>query len=203
MSTGDQGDGPRYYPSGPSSGQYSQYPQNPYGPGATGDPYAYTPYAQQPAGLPPVPAAPARRPGTVIGAFVLAVLSALPFLVLGVLGMAVPITEDMFPAELGLPAMLTQYGVSFDQFLQAVRLMLALIAVLAVVYVALAAAAFARRGWGRVAVTVLTVLFDLFLLLNVGGAGSGAAIVLLPVLLSAAGVALLYVRPSAAWFARL
>ncbi|MFR9801625.1 hypothetical protein ACL02T_04880 [Pseudonocardia sp. RS010] len=212
MSTGDQGEGPRYYPGGPSAGQYAQYPQNPYPQGApqgaptgprAGDPqsgqYAYSPYSSGSASSGAEPQA-VRRPATMIGALVLLVLSALPFLVFGVLGLFVPISQEMFPPELGLDALLTQYNVSFDQFLQAVRLLLALAAVLALVYIGMAVAAFAGKSWGRITVTALTVLFCGFLLLNLGGPGS-SLIVLVPVVLAVAGVVLMFVRPSAAWFA--
>jgi hypothetical protein len=210
VSTGSQGEGPRYYPSGPSTGQYPQYPQNPYPQGASpaGEPYggasqsgqyAYSPYSQDPAPTPDEPRA-VRRPATMIGALVLLVLSAVPFLVFGVLGLFVPISQDMFPPELGLDAMLTQYNVSFDQFLQAVRLLLALVAVLALVYIGLAVAAFAGRSWGRIATTALTVLFCGFLLLNLGG-GASSLVVLGPVVLAVAGVVLMFLRPSAEWFA--
>ncbi|WP_345384612.1 hypothetical protein [Pseudonocardia yuanmonensis] len=224
MSTGNQGEGPRYYPSGPSTGQYAQYPQNPYPHGGAqgvppgGDPqagqhggqhqsgqypggqFAYSPYAEA---SPPGDAEPrqVRRPGTMVGALVLLVLSAVPFLVFGVLGLFLPISKDMFPPELGLDAMLTQYNVTFDQFLQAVRLLLALVAALALVYMGLAVAAFAGRSWGRVAVTALTVLFCGFLLLNLGGGGASSLLVIAPVVLAVAGVVLMFVRPSANWFA--
>jgi hypothetical protein len=135
-----------------------------------------------------------------VGALVLLVLSALPFVVFGVLGLFVQISEQMFPPELGLDAMLTQYNVSFDQFLQAVRLLLALVAVLALVYIGIAVAAFAGRSWGRVAVTALTVLFCGFLLLNIGG-GASSLVILVPVVLALGGVVLMFVRPSAEWFA--
>jgi hypothetical protein len=214
VSTGSQGEGPRYYPSGPSTGEYAQYPQNPYphgGPQGAPPPgtphagapqtgqYAYSPYSQGPA---PADAEPrqVRRPATMVGALILLVLSAVPFLVFGVLGLFVPISQDMFPSELGLDAMLTQYNVSFDQFLQAVRLLLALVAVLALVYVGIAIAAFAGKSWGRVTATALTALFCGFLLLNVGGGGS-SLIVLAPVVLAVAGVVLMFLRPSAEWFA--
>jgi hypothetical protein len=215
VSTGNQGEGPRYYPSGPSTGQYAQYPQNPYPQGVQpgGEPqagpstggrytgqFAYSPYSQAPT---PSEAGPreVRRPGTMVGALVLLVLSAVPFLVFGVLGLFVPISQDMFPPELGLDAMLTQYNVSFDQFLQAVRLLLALVAVLALVYIGIAVAAFAGKSWGRVAATALTVLFCGFLLLNLGGGGASSLIVVAPVVLAVAGVVLMFVRPSADWFA--
>jgi hypothetical protein len=223
VSTGSQGDeGPRYYPSGPSTGRYPQYPQNPYPQGSapadapqgaqhpadrssgtqyTGGQYAYSPYAQAPTPSVDEPRR-VRRPATMAGALVLLVLSALPFLVFGVLGLFVPISQDMFPPELGLDALLTQYNVSFDQFLQAVRLLLALVAVLALVFIGLAVAAFAGKAWGRIATTVLTVLFCGFLLLNLGGGGS-SLVVLAPVVLAVAGVVLMFVRPSAEWFAGL
>lgn len=210
VSTGSQGEGPRYYPSGPSTGQYAQYPQNPYPQGAppAGSPhagppqpgqYAYSPYSQVPTPSLDDPRE-VRRPATMVGALVLLVLSALPFVVFGVLGLFVQISEQMFPPELGLDAMLTQYNVSFDQFLQAVRLLLALVAVLALVYIGIAVAAFAGRSWGRVAVTALTVLFCGFLLLNIGG-GASSLVILVPVVLALGGVVLMFVRPSAEWFA--
>ncbi|WP_156068060.1 hypothetical protein [Pseudonocardia halophobica] len=214
MSTGSQGEGPRYYPSGPSTGQYAQYPQNPYphggpqggpppntpyGDAAQSAQYAYSPYSPDPAPAAEEPRQ-VRRPATMIGALVLLVLSAVPFLVFGVLGLFVPISQDMFPPELGLDAMLTQYNVSFDQFLQAVRLLLALVAVLALVYIGMAVAAFAGKSWGRIATTALTVLFCGFLLLNLGG-GASSLVVLAPVVLAVAGVVLMFLRPSAEWFA--
>jgi hypothetical protein len=211
----DPSDQPRYdpYSGGPSSGQYAQYPQNPYGTGSSGtpygyqqqapQPYAYNPYGQQqpgPGAYDPEPEA-VRRPGAMVGALVLLVVSALPFLVFGVLGLFVPITQAQFPAELGLDALLTQYNVTFDQFLQAVRLIVALVAVLALVYIVFASLAFGGRNWARIATTVLTVIFAAFLLFNMAGAGSASILVLAPVVLSVAGVVLMFVGPSGRWFA--
>ncbi|GAA1868314.1 hypothetical protein GCM10009836_55990 [Pseudonocardia ailaonensis] len=213
MSTpSDPSDQPRYdpYSGGPSSGQYAQYPQNPYGSGSSGNPYGYQqpqPYAYSPYGQQPSPGAfdpepeVVPRPGAMVGALILLVLSALPFLVFGVLGLFVPITQSQFPTELGLDALLTQYNVTFDQFLQAVRLIVALVAVLALVYILFAALAFGGRNWARIASTVLTVIFAVFLLLNIAGAGVASALVLAPVVLSVLGVVLMFVRPSARWFA--
>lgn len=212
---GEQQESPRYQPyaNGPSSGQYAQYPQNPYGAGSSGNPYgygqqpqpyAYSPYGQQftPGQADPEPEV-VRRPGAMVGSLVLLVLSALPFLVFGVLGLFVPITPAQFPAELGLDGLLAQYDVTFDQFLQAVRLILALVAVLSLLYVLFAGFAFGGRNWARIASTVLTVLFAGFLLLNIGSAGTGLStlVVLAPVIASVAGVALMFVPASARWFA--
>ena len=201
VTTGDQPEGPRYYPSGSpsagSSGQYAQYPQNPYG-ATSGNPYPYTPYS--PSAFEPEPPKP-KRPGAVVGAFVLLVLAALPFCVFGVFGLFVPITQDMFPAELGLDALLQQYNVSFDEFVQSVRLIIAVVAVLSLLYIGLAAAALAGKNWGRIAVTVLTVLFGGFLLLGLGSGGSATLAALAPIVLSVAGVVLLFRRRSSEWFA--
>jgi hypothetical protein len=195
VSTGD--DGPRYYPQSGPAGGYQPY-QPPRPDMSEPDQYAYSPY--QPGAFEPAPPT-LRRPGTVIGALVVLVLSALPFLVFGVAGLFVPITQDMFPPELGLDALLTQYNVSFAEFLQAVRLIVGLVAVLALAYIGCAVAAFLGSRGGRIGVTVLTVIFVGFLLLNVVGAGSATAVVLVPALLAVLGVVLLFLRPSADWFA--
>lgn len=204
MSTGDEG--PRYHPQG-STGQYAQYPQNPYAAGAPQNPFPYTPYSQAP--TPPAPsgpAAPMRRPGTVVAGVALVIVSALPFVVLGVLSLFVPLTqadlEAALPPDFGLTQTLADAQISFDQLLQALRLMFALVTLLALVYVALALTALTGRRWARTVVTVLTGIFAVFLVLNLSVSAAGL-IVAVPLLLSVAGVVLLHRRPSAEWFARL
>ncbi|GAA4557358.1 hypothetical protein [Pseudonocardia xishanensis] len=202
MSTGDEG--PRYYPNGPSSGQYAQYPQNPYASGAPQNPFPYTPYSQAP--TPPAPPEPVRRPGTVVLGVVLLVVSALPFVVLGAMSLFVPLTqadiEAALPPDFNLAQTLTDAQITFDQLLQALRLIFALVTLLSLVYVALALTVLTGRRWARTVVTVLTVLFALFLVLNISASAAGL-IVALPLVLSVAGVVLLYRRPSTEWLARL
>ena len=210
MSTGDEG--PRYYPNGPSSGQYAQYPQNPYGSVAPQNgnqnrpenPYPYTPYSQDP--TPAEPREPVRRPGTVVAGVALLVVSALPFVVLGVLSLFVPLTqadlEAALPPGFNLAQTLADGQISFEQLLEALRLMFALITLLAVAYVALSLTALTGRRWARTVVTVLTAIFAVFLVLNLSASAAGL-IVAVPLVASVAGVVLLHRRPSAAWFARL
>ncbi len=73
-------------------------------------------------------------------------------------------------------------------------------------YILFAVLAFLGRNWARIAVTVLTGLFAIFLLFGFLTSGFDAASMglgLLFIVLPVAGVALMYVKPSAAWFAAL
>lgn len=219
-----------YNSSGPSTGHYPQYPQNPYGPQAGGwygapqqpypQPYAPPQYAppQQagyggtdvyggwsppPAGMVAEPEAP-RRPRSVALGMVLMILAALPFLILGILGTTVPLTRDMFPPELGLDALLAQSALTFEQLVDAVRVLLAFIALLALAYIVLAVVAFTGRNWARVTATVLTAVFAVVMLLNLPGVlGNPSALVLVlaPVVLGIAGVLLMRSAQASAWFA--
>jgi hypothetical protein len=214
-----------YNSSGPSTGHYPQYPQNPYGPQAGGwygapqqpypQPYAppqqagyggtdvYGGWSPPPAGMVAEPEAP-RRPASVALGMVLMILAALPFLILGIAGMTVPLTRDMFPPEIGLDGLLAQSTLTFEQLVQAVRVLLAFIALLALVYIVLAVVAFIGRNWARVTATVLTAVFSVIMLLNLPGVlgdPSALAVVLAPVVLGIAGVLLMRTPPASAWFA--
>ncbi|MCW0215668.1 MAG: hypothetical protein OJJ54_20115 [Pseudonocardia sp.] len=228
-----------YNSTGPSTGRYAQYPQNPYGPGAGGwqnppqphqpqtyQPQTYQPQPHQPQTPPPPnppgygtdvyggwsPPSPApeaepaavRRPGSVLAATIVLIVAALPFLVGGITAMTVPLTQDLFPPEVGLDALLAQSGLTFDQLVEGLRVLFALVALMAVAYIAFALVAFTGRNWGRIAVTVLTALFAVVMLLNAPGLlGSPLTllVVLAPVVLGIVGVILLRGAPASAWFA--
>jgi hypothetical protein len=201
VSTGE--DGPRYIPP-KSGGSYAQYPQNPYGANA-GNPYPYTPYASTPS-QPEPPQAPRTRPGTVVAGVAMLVVSALPFVVLGVLSLFTPLTQaelqSVLPPELNLEQTLTDANVTFDQLLQALRLMFAIITLLSLAFVAVSLVALTGKRWARTTVTALGVLFAIFLVLNLSVSGAGL-LVAVPLVLLVAGIVLLHRRPSSEWFARL
>ncbi|MCF7552943.1 hypothetical protein [Pseudonocardia sp. WMMC193] len=205
MSSGE--DGPRYIPPR-SGGGYAQYPQNPYGSNA-GQPYPYTPYSapsQPSAPQDHTPAPPRRRPGTVVAGVVLLVVAALPFVVLGVLSLVTPLTQaelqSVLPPDLNLEQTLAQANVTFDQLLQALRLMFAIITLLALAFVAVSLTALTGRRWARTVATVLGVLFAIFLVLNLSVSAAGL-VVAVPLVLLIAGIVLLHRRPSSDWFAKL
>jgi hypothetical protein len=135
---------------------------------------------------------------------VLMIIAALPFLIGGIAGTTVPLTRDLFPPELGLDALLAQSALTFEQLVEAVRVLLALIALLALAYMVLAVVAFTGRNWARVTVTVLTAVFSVVMLLNLPGVLGdplALAVVLAPVVLGIVGVLLMRSAQASAWFA--
>lgn len=192
---GDQGLAPGQQPQG--------YPYNPY---AQPTPYGQSPYGGgYPAGLDAKAAAPATRPGIMVLGLVLMILAALPFLAFGVLFLVVPLDTSLIPPELLDAPELAQAGITAESLLSFVRIIGGVFAVLALLYILFAVLAFLGRNWSRILVTVMTVGFSLFLLLGAvsGGAADAAsiAILLTPIVLAVAGVAILFVPAARQYFA--
>lgn len=192
---GDQGLEPGQQPQG--------YPYNPY---AQPTPYGQSPYGggQYPAGLDKA-AAPAVRPGIMVLGLVLMILAALPFLAFGVLFLVVPLDSTTIPPEVFNNPQLAEAGVTAETLISILRVFGGVFVVLALLYITFAILAFLGRNWSRILVTVMTVGFSLFLLLGAvsGGAADAASIVILltPVVLAAAGVAILFVPAARQYFA--
>ena len=184
-------------------------------------PYVYNPYANvsypssyptTPAGLggAPMPEAPKRRPGSVHLALVLLVLSALPYLLFGlvVLLVADQSAGALPPDDL---AELQRLGVDPAQL---VRTSGTVMLVVAGIFLLLAVLAWTGRGWARGLVAAMTVGFVLIVLamvvLVMTAAGSqglpvdNAALLLLalPAVLALAGVALMLGPAARQWFSR-
>lgn len=191
---------PAKYGQQPEYGQPAQYGQQPY-PGPEGR-YAYNPYGpapQYPAGLGDKGVESAARPRIMVLALVLLILSALPFLVVGVLLLVLPIDASSIPPELNLEQQLADANVTLEALVGVLRAGGAVALVLAAVYIALAVLAFLGRNWARIVLTIMTVGFTFLLLaaMLVGGAGIGGLVFLLVVVLaSVAGIALLFAPDS-------
>ncbi|MBW0118169.1 hypothetical protein [Pseudonocardia abyssalis] len=189
------------YPGPANQGQ--SYPYNPYG---QASPYGQSPYGGYPAGLDDKASGPVTRPGIMVLALVLKVLAALPYLAFGVLFLVVPLDASLIPPELLDAPELAEAGLTTETLLSVVRVIGGFFAVLAVLYILFAVLAFAGRNWSRILVTVMTVGFALFLLFAAvsGGAAdpASAAILLGPVALAVAGVVILFLPASNAYFSR-
>lgn len=178
-------------------------PQHPEArhPGAP-DPYVYDPYGPSyPA--PPEPP-PRRRPGLMVLSLVLMIVAALPFLVLGLLFLVVPLNAGSLPPEVLDSPRLQQAGATPDLLISAFRLVAGVVLVASVLYLLFGVLAFAGRNWARIVTAVLTVGFALLLaaaLVAGGGAVDTVAIagLLLVVVLGAA--AILFSPGVNAWYA--
>ena len=200
-------DGPRSDPPYPAQRPYGPTPYDE--PGAL--PHVYNPYGNvsypatypaPPAGLgPDHPVAPARRPGSVNLALVLMLLSALPYLLIGLLAFAG--AGDIAAAV--PPEALPQLPPGTD-LASLVRTTGAVMLGVVVVFLLLAVLAWSGRGWARALAAAMVGGFALMVLASVAStAAVGALPVLLlvvPVLLAAVGVALLFGSAARAWFSR-
>ena len=200
-------DGPRSDPPYPAQRPYGPTPYDE--PGAL--PHVYNPYGNvsypatypaPPAGLGPDQSmAPARRPGSVHLALVLMLLSALPYLLIGLLAFAG--AGDIAAAV--PPEALPQLPPGTD-LASLVRTTGAVMLGVVVVFLLLAVLAWSGRGWARALAAAMVGGFALMVLASVAStAAVGALPVLLlivPVLLAAAGVALLFGSAARAWFSR-
>lgn len=193
---------PQYGP-----GQYGepQYGQPQYGQRYPGSPYPYNPYGagQEPAGL-DGGAEPAPRPGIMHLALVLLTLSTLPFLLSAMVLLLAPAATFLTPDVVDAVA---DVDPTFDPagLLPLVRIFGGLLLGLALLYVLLAVLAHRGANVARITLTVLTVLFDLLLLLAAAGGFAvdpvSALILLVVVAMSVAGVVLMYLPRSSRFFA--
>lgn len=169
-----------------------------------GGQYPYNPYpttAAAPAGL-EGGGTPATRPVAMTAALVLLVLSSLPFVALGAALLVVPINLDALPA--GFDQQRLQAGITVPQVMTTIRIVGVVVLVIALLYVLFAVLAFLGRGWARVVVTVLTVIFGIILLLGlVGSGGDPASVIVVAAILVAivAGTGAMYVEASSRFVA--
>ena len=211
---GQYGQNPQYgqQPAYGPPGGYNNPPYSPYGNQPYGSPegqagYAYSPYgtpAPYPAGLDDGGSADNPRPGVMVGALILLILSALPFLIIGAL-MALAVGTDVLPPEILNDPRFTEAGLTPELVVSAVRLGGGVMAVVALLYLLFAVLAFRGRNWARVMVTVMTVGFALLLLSGVvtgtaGDAGS-LGVLLAIVALCVGGTVLMYLPASTRFFA--
>jgi hypothetical protein len=194
-------------PGGYNNPPYSPYGNQPYGPAEGQGGYSYSPYgtpAPYPAGLDDGGSADNPRPGVMVGALILLILSALPFLIIGVL-MAIAVGTTVLPPEILNDPRFTEAGLTPDLVVSAVRLGGGVMAVVALLYLLFAVLAFRGRNWARVMVTVMTIGFALLLLsgLVTGAAGDpGSLGVLLAIVaLCVGGTVLMYLPASTRFFA--
>ena len=204
--------GPSQYP-GPSP--YSQAPAaGPTDP-ATEPPYVYNPYGNfpypasypsSPAGLGPEPVLPPpRRPGSLHLALLLVVLSALPYLLVGLLAVlgAGQAAAALPPEDL---TQIQELGVDLEQLVRVTGLVLVAIAL---VYLLLGVLAWTGRRWARGLLTAMTAGFVLTLAASLFGTvaqgllnADSLLILVVPLVLAVAGVGLMFGSAARDWFAR-
>ncbi|MFP5019679.1 hypothetical protein [Pseudonocardia phyllosphaerae] len=216
---------PQYYRPGPSSGTYPQYPQNPY-PNGWAPGTSPAPYPQQPSPAPQAPAPeqaphqqpsgpypawpggtgsspqPATRPTQVRLALVLLLLSALPFVLMGVVAMRTTIDQATLDGS-GIPRALaeqalTNSGFTFEALTTAVRVMGGVFVVLALVYAVVAFVAFRGSSGARFVLVVLTVVYGIPLLLMMAPTLPSFAVAILA--LAAVGIWLLFTPAARTWY---
>jgi hypothetical protein len=180
------------------------------GQGGGGYPYAqyspYGPYTPPPAGLPSSGLEKPARPGIMVLGLVLLALAALPFLAFGLLFLVAPLGPEVLPPDILDNPQLRDAGVTdIGLLISAVRLMSGILAGLAAVYLLFAVLAFTGRNWARMLVAVMTAGFSLFLILGVTSAVAadplGAVLLLVPVVLSVAGLATWFAPQANRWYA--
>ena len=183
----------------PAGGQYGAQPGSPYG----GQYPAYNPYATSaPVGYADRPAGVARPPVMVV-ALVMLILSALPFIAIGALLLALPLNVNSLPPELNIQAQLATAGITVEQILTVFRVAAGVIVVLAVLYILWAVLAFRGQNWSRILLTIMTVGFTAFIVYALLGStiDSTSGIIIGAILvLSVGGTVLMYLAPSNHFF---
>jgi hypothetical protein len=204
--------GPSQYP-GPSP--YSQAPAGGPADPAAEPPYVYNPYGNfpypasypsSPAGLGPEPVLPPpRRPGSLHLALLLIVLSALPYLLVGLLAVlgAGQAAAALPPEDL---TQIQELGVDLEQLVRVTGLVLVAIAL---VYLLLGVLAWTGRRWARGLLTAMTAGFVLMLAASLFGTvaqgllnADSLLILVVPLVLAVAGVGLMFGSAARDWFAR-
>ena len=175
-------------------------------PGGPADPpYVYNPYGNypypasyptSPAGLGPEPVLPPRRPGSLHLALLLVVLSAVPYLLVGLLAVA-----GAGQAATGLPpedlARLQQLGVDLAQVIRITGFVMLAVAL---GFVLLGVLAWGGRRWARALLAATTAGFALMVVTSVLAAGSQGlpldaasfAVLAVPLILALAAVGLMF-----------
>lgn len=210
---------PGRYPDGPQPpAPPQQYGQSPYaapaGNAPAEPPYVYNPYGNvsypasypSPAGLGPESELPPKRPGSMHLALLLVVVSALPYLLVGLVAAA-----GAGQAVAALPpedlARIQQLGIDVAQVVRTTGLV---IAAIALAFVLLGVLAWTGRRWARALLAAATAGLVLMVAGSVLAAGSqglaldGASVLILvvPVAIAVAGVALMFGGVARDWFAR-
>ncbi len=222
--------GQRPGPSGQQPGQYGQQPgqvgpyggqpQQPspyaqtgrFGPGPGPGPYGsdapvYSPYSTPyPAGLDTQPDEPVGRPGIMMLALVLLILSTLPFLFSGIVLLLVPLTPDTIPPGVLDDPALVRAGATPELLVSALRAGGVVVLVLGLLYILMAALSFLGRNWARIVLTIMStgsVLLLGFALVSGPGSDAASALLLGAILfLAVVGTILLFLPPSARYYAR-
>jgi hypothetical protein len=167
------------------------------------NPYTYNPYDSPYPAAPPDPQ-PLRRPGLMVVSLVLMVIAALPFLVIGVALLLIPLNAGNIPAELANSPRLQEAGATPELLISATRIVGGVLLGVAVVYVLFGILAFAGRNWARIASAVLTVGFALLLVAGIIGSGGAVDTVAISavLLVMIVGAAVVLFSPRAnAWYA--
>jgi hypothetical protein len=205
--------GPSQYPGPPP---YSQAPAGGPTDPAAEPPYVYNPYGNfpYPASYPSSPAGlgpeqvlpPPRRPRSLHLALLLAVLSALPYLLVGLLAVvgAGQAAAALPPEDL---AQIQELGVDLEQLVRVTGFVLV---ATALVYLLLGVLAWTGRRWARGLLTALTAGFVLMVATSAVAAGSqglpmdGASLLVLgvPLVLALLALALMFGSAARDWFAR-
>lgn len=201
----------------PQPGGDTGTPQPGYGPPnlAKPDPqpgaYPYDPYGGRygdgpPAGLDRnLPKA--ERPGIMVLALALLVVSALPFVLFGVLFLVLPLGPEVIPPEILDDPAVAELDLTIESVIAFVRAIGVVLVVLALIYITFAVIAFLGQNWARILVAVMTGGFAILLVFTaVTGGGAGDVVSLLIILgllaASVAGTILLFVPPASRFFAR-
>ena len=205
-----------YDPSPYAPGPQAQAPvDGPTGATPAEPPYVYNPYGNypypasyptSPAGLGPEPVLPPRRPGSLHLALLLVVLSAVPYLLVGLLAVA-----GAGQAATALPpedlAQLQQMGVDLAQVIRITGFVMLAVAL---GFVLLGVLAWGGRRWARALLAATAAGFVLMVVTSVVAAGSqglpldaaSVAVLGVPLILALAGVGLMFAPAARDWFAR-
>ena len=204
------------YPGSPyDRSPYDQPPVDGSTGGPAEPPYVYNPYGNypypasyptSPAGLGPEPVLPPRRPGSLHLALLLVVLSAVPYLLVGLLAVAgaEQATTALPPEDL---AQLQQLGVDLAQVIRITGFVMLAIAL---GFVLLGVLAWGGRRWARALLAATAAGFVLMVVTSVVAAGSqglpldaaSGAVLGVPLILALAGVGLMFAPAARDWFAR-
>lgn len=185
-------------------GQYNPYNQpgpcggQPY-PGGQGG-YAYNPYSTPyPAGLDDADTAPVERPRIMILSLVFVILSALPFLGIGLL----LLVAAQNGAQAFDPEQLRQIEEAGVSVAEIVRVAGGVLLAVAALYIGFAVLAFIGHNWARIILTIMTAGFTLLALSTVFGLGGDNAsllFMLVVTILSIAGTVILYMPDARRFF---
>jgi heme A synthase len=208
-------DGPATGQQPPAPGAYGAAPPPPGAPPAPGQPYPYAQpqadYAYSPYGYPlgtgeaDLSRGVVPRPGILILALVLLLLSAVPYLLFGVAALVAPDTPGTIPPDLLDDPTFAQAGITAETVVQFIRIVGGIFLAVALFYAALAVLAFTGRNWARITLAVLTGLFALLIgfgILSLALSGDVAGALVSALLLSpaVAGVILFFTRPANDWY---